>query len=176
MGPAFRLATDGDPPMERAGPPDRGSRSDPVRIQAEHCRKPHGIRHAKLQDNRHSHAAQHLTESLRHCRRACALVDGVCRGIGSDLWHAGSLRRRADAKMLTALYILLVQGGLGTFDTLYYHEYKLRLPAQPHAANELRIHALRDFAYAVLFGTIGWITWNGLCAFLFLALLLTEIV
>jgi hypothetical protein len=78
--------------------------------------------------------------------------------------------------MLTALYILLVQGALGTFDTLYYHEYKLRLPAEPHAANELRIHALRDFAYAVLFGTIGWITWNGLCSFLFLALLLTEIV
>ena len=51
--------------------------------------------------------------------------------------------------MLTALYILLVQGALGTFDTLYYHEYKLRLPSEPHAANELRIHALRDFAYAV---------------------------
>ena len=78
--------------------------------------------------------------------------------------------------MLTALIMLLVQGGLGTFDTLYYHEYKLRLPSQPHAANELRLHAFRDFAYAVLFGTIGWITWNGLLSGLFLLLLLTEII
>jgi hypothetical protein len=78
--------------------------------------------------------------------------------------------------MLTALWLLLAQGALGAFDTLYYHEYKLRLPAQPHAANELKLHALRDFVYALLFGTIGWITWNGLLAWLFLALLVTEIV
>ncbi len=36
-------------------------------------------------------------------------------------------------------------------------------------------HAARDFAYAVLFGTIGWLTWNGLFAWLFLGLLITEI-
>jgi uncharacterized protein len=78
--------------------------------------------------------------------------------------------------MLTALQLLLVQGVLGTFDTLYYHEYKLRLPTQPTARNELRIHALRDFVYAVLFGAIGWVTWNGLFAWLFALLLLVEIV
>lgn len=57
--------------------------------------------------------------------------------------------------MLTALWLLFAQGVLGAFDTLYYHEYKLRLPAQPHARHELQLHACRDFAYAVLFGTIG---------------------
>lgn len=77
--------------------------------------------------------------------------------------------------MLTALWLLLSQGALGAFDTLYYHEYKLRLPAQPHARHELQLHAFRDFAYALLFGTIGWLTWNGLFAWLFLLLLLTEI-
>ncbi|HLJ57547.1 MAG TPA: hypothetical protein VKT77_21100 [Chthonomonadaceae bacterium] len=78
--------------------------------------------------------------------------------------------------MLTALQLLLVQGILGTFDTLYYHEYKLRLPAQPTARNELRIHAVRDFVYAILFGAIGWVAWNGLFALLFGLLLLIEIV
>ena len=78
--------------------------------------------------------------------------------------------------MLTALLLLLAQGVLGTWDTLYYHEYKLRLPAQAHARNELRIHALRDFVYAILFGAIGWVTWNGLFAGVFLLLLLIEVI
>ena len=64
---------------------------------------------------------------------------------------------------------------MGAFDTLYYHEYKLKLPSRPHARRELRLHAARDFAYALLFGTIGLVTWNGLFAWLLLALLLTEI-
>ena len=77
--------------------------------------------------------------------------------------------------MVTALCLLLAQGALGAFDTLYYHEYKLRLPAQPHARHELQLHAFRDFVYALLFGTIGWVTWNGLLAYVFLSLLVTEI-
>ena len=72
--------------------------------------------------------------------------------------------------MLTALWLLVAQGTLGAFDTLYYHEYKLRLPAQPHARHELKLHALRDFVYAALFGTIGWRTWNGLLAWICLLL------
>src|ERR1700712_5248171 len=78
--------------------------------------------------------------------------------------------------MLTALWLLVAQGSLGAFDTLYYHEYKLRLPSQPHARHELHLHALRDFVYALLFGSIGWLTWNGLLAWVCLALLLTEII
>jgi hypothetical protein len=77
--------------------------------------------------------------------------------------------------LLIALYLLLAQGALGAFDTLYYHEYKLRLPHQPHAGRELKLHAFRDFVYALLFGTIGWLTWNGLLAYAFVALLLLEI-
>ena len=77
--------------------------------------------------------------------------------------------------MLTALRLLFAQGALGAFDTLYYHEYKLKLPSAFHARHELRLHAARDFAYALLFGTIGLVTWNGLFAWLLLILLLTEI-
>jgi uncharacterized protein len=77
--------------------------------------------------------------------------------------------------MLTALTLLAVQGLLGAFDTLYYHEWKLRLPARPHARLELVLHAARDFAYALLFGTIGWLTWHGSLAWFFGLLLALEI-
>jgi hypothetical protein len=76
----------------------------------------------------------------------------------------------------TALTLLAVLGALGAFDTLYYHEWKLRLPSRPHARRELALHAYRDFAYAVLFGTIGWVAWHGALAWVFAALLVTEIV
>jgi hypothetical protein len=78
--------------------------------------------------------------------------------------------------MTAALHLLLVLGALGAFDTLYYHEWKLRLPSRPHARFDLTLHAVRDFAYALLFGTIGWLTWNGTLAWLLLGLLLFEIV
>ncbi len=78
--------------------------------------------------------------------------------------------------MLTALLLLCAQGLLGAFDTLYYHEYKLRLPQQAHACHELRLHAYRDFIYAIVLCTLGWLTWNGPLALLLLVLLLVEIV
>ena len=78
--------------------------------------------------------------------------------------------------MLVALILLAAQGCLGAFDTLYYHEYKLRLPARPHARQELMLHALRDFIYALLFGTLGWLAWNGLLAWCLILLLMAEIV
>lgn len=77
--------------------------------------------------------------------------------------------------METALILLAVQGALGAWDTLYYHEYRLRLPSQPHAGRELALHATRDFLYAILFCTIGWVAWNGALAWLFVALLAAEI-
>ena len=56
--------------------------------------------------------------------------------------------------MAVALTLLGIQGVIGAFDTLYYHEWKARLPARGRAAApELYLHAARDFLYAVLFGT-----------------------
>jgi hypothetical protein len=75
----------------------------------------------------------------------------------------------------TALILLAVQGALGAWDTLYYHEWRLRLPSQPHAGTELLLHATRDFLYAVLFVSIGWVAWNGLLGWLFGAILVAEI-
>lgn len=77
--------------------------------------------------------------------------------------------------MNAAIWILMVQACLGAFDTLYYHEYKLRLPHGATTAKELRLHAARDFAYAVIIGSLGWATWNGPLVWILAVLLLTEI-
>jgi len=77
----------------------------------------------------------------------------------------------------TVLLLLAVQGALGAFDTLYYHEWRARLPALgPAARDELRLHAARDLSYAILFGTLPSIAWQGLWAVVLAALLLVEIV
>jgi hypothetical protein len=78
--------------------------------------------------------------------------------------------------MTTALVLLAIQGALGAFDTLYYHEWKLQLPSRPHARLELALHGSRDLAYTLLFGTIGWLTWNGALVWVFGLLLAVEIV
>jgi hypothetical protein len=78
--------------------------------------------------------------------------------------------------MLTALWLLAVQGIIGAFDTLYYHEYRARLPGRtPGTADELKLHAVRDFLYAILFGTLPWVAWQGLWVFVLAAVLLAEI-
>jgi hypothetical protein len=57
--------------------------------------------------------------------------------------------------MIVALWLLAIQGAIGAFDTLYYHEWRARLPALgPQSASELKLHAAPDFLYAVLFGTL----------------------
>jgi hypothetical protein len=77
--------------------------------------------------------------------------------------------------MTTALVLLVVQGVLGAFDTLWYHEFRQQLPRRAAASLELRLHAARDFAYAVLFGSLAWVAWHGWLAWLLAALLAFEI-
>ncbi len=78
--------------------------------------------------------------------------------------------------MITALCILIAQGALGALDTLFYHELKAKLPSTPAARRELRLHASRDFAYAIIFGTLAWRTWNGALGWVLVGILLFEIV
>ena len=77
--------------------------------------------------------------------------------------------------MRTAIWLLLLQASLGAFDTLYYHEYRLRLARAVHGRVELRLHAARDFAYAIIIGSLGFVTWRGAFAWVLTALLLAEI-
>jgi uncharacterized protein len=77
--------------------------------------------------------------------------------------------------MTIALTLLIAQGVLGALDTLVYHELWARLPGTPSARRELRLHAARDFAYAILFGTLGWVAWHGALTWALAGLLLFEI-
>lgn len=77
--------------------------------------------------------------------------------------------------MKTVIILLLLQGCFGAFDTIWFHEYKLRLPHSPTAQKELRLHAYRDFIYAVVFGSLAWTTYNGWYAWILGGLLLMEI-
>ncbi len=79
--------------------------------------------------------------------------------------------------MKFALYLLGVQGLIGAFDTLYYHEWKARLPARGRrASRELALHAARDFFYAVFFCTLPWLSWNDVWTVVLLAAFAAEIV
>jgi hypothetical protein len=75
------------------------------------------------------------------------------------------------------LWFLAALGVIGAFDTLYFHEYRARLPARgPAVAIELRLHATRDFCYALLFGTLPWVEYRGAFAYLLFVVLAAEIV
>jgi hypothetical protein len=79
--------------------------------------------------------------------------------------------------MSAALWLLAVQGVIGAFDTAYYHEWKARLPAHgAHAAPELKLHAARDFLYAVLFASLPWVQWHGGWTLALAAVFVAEIV
>jgi hypothetical protein len=78
--------------------------------------------------------------------------------------------------MSVALWLLGVQGIIGAFDTLYYHEWRARLPAQgAQSAAELKLHAARDFFYAILFGSLPFVAWHGRWLLVLSGVLVAEI-
>jgi hypothetical protein len=79
--------------------------------------------------------------------------------------------------MKMVLYLLASVAVLGASDTLYFHEWRARLPGMgKEARDELRLHAFRDFVYAILFGTLPWFAWQGAWAALLAILLIVETV
>src|SRR5229473_1825787 len=79
--------------------------------------------------------------------------------------------------MSNALYLFAIVGALGAVDTIYFHEWRARLPSLGRAAqSELQLHAARDFVYAILFSTLPWIAWHGWWVAALALLLLAEIV
>jgi len=79
--------------------------------------------------------------------------------------------------MTVALWLLGIQGVIGAFDTLYYHEWRARLPARGRAAAaELKLHAARDFFYAVLFAGLPCIAWHGTWVFVLAGVFVAEII
>jgi hypothetical protein len=79
--------------------------------------------------------------------------------------------------MLTVHVLLAIQGAIGAFDTIYYHEWRAQLPARGKAAcSELFIHAIRAFLYAALFGSLPWIAWHGNFVLVLAGIIIAEIV
>lgn len=74
------------------------------------------------------------------------------------------------------IIMLLAQGLLGAFDTLYHHEFTERLAWRYNADKELAIHGIRNIFYAILFLSLGWLEWHGLWAIALLSILMLEII
>ena len=78
--------------------------------------------------------------------------------------------------MRTVLLLLAAQAVIGAYDTIWFHEFRGRLPARPEVAGELRLHAARDVVYAAIFGTLPWLAWQGAWAVLLAVALASEVV
>jgi len=77
--------------------------------------------------------------------------------------------------MELVLIFFAIQACLGAFDTIYHHELKERLPWKKSASTELYIHGIRNVFYFIIFITLAYLEWRGVFAWIFLALLLAEI-
>lgn len=73
----------------------------------------------------------------------------------------------------TLVAIQIVMGG---FDVIFHHELTERLAWRKSAADELKLHAARNFFYALLFGTFAWVQPKGWLAIVLLVIMLVEIV
>lgn len=78
--------------------------------------------------------------------------------------------------MTATLWLLALQGGLGACDTVYFHEWRGRLPVRPEMRTELALHAARSFIYGIVFCSLPWIAWTGAAGVLFAGLLAAEAV
>jgi uncharacterized protein len=71
--------------------------------------------------------------------------------------------------------LLVLQGVMGTLDTIVNHELVEALPRRPEARGELALHSAREAVYAALFLGLGWFAWQGALAFVIGALLVAEV-
>jgi phosphatidylglycerophosphate synthase len=79
--------------------------------------------------------------------------------------------------VITARWLLALQGAFGAFDTLYYHEWRARLPAGgAQTRPELLLHAVRDMVYAILFALLPRYRGQGAWAIVLTLLVAVEIV
>lgn len=74
-----------------------------------------------------------------------------------------------------AINLLIVQGLMGAFDTLYHHELTIALPRRQSARLELSIHAVRALFYGILFAAMAHLAFHGIWAWLVAALVVVEV-
>ncbi|WP_431824092.1 TIGR01777 family oxidoreductase [Burkholderia sp. F1] len=71
--------------------------------------------------------------------------------------------------------LLIAQGLMGAFDTLYHHELTQDLPHHPRARLELTIHAVRSVLYGLVFASFANLAFHGAWGAAIAALLLVEV-
>ena len=72
--------------------------------------------------------------------------------------------------------LITIQIAMGAFDTLYHHEFTERLAWRPSQGHELKLHAIRNFLYALIFVVLGWLEIYGALAWLLMIILGVEVV
>ncbi|MGY8666070.1 TIGR01777 family oxidoreductase [Bradyrhizobium sp. UFLA05-109] len=72
--------------------------------------------------------------------------------------------------------LIAIQIVMGVFDTFYHHEFTERLAWRPSQRFELKLHAVRNILYALLFLLLGWLEVHGVLAVVIVAVLIAEIV
>jgi len=72
--------------------------------------------------------------------------------------------------------LVFIQVAMGGSDTLFHHELTQRLAWRPSQAVELKLHGVRNLAYAVIFTAFGWSRPLGGAALALIALMLGELV
>lgn len=79
--------------------------------------------------------------------------------------------------MTEALWmVIFLQVAMGGFDTVYHHELTQRLAWRPSQEGELRLHGVRNLAYAVMFTAFGWAEPHGAAAQALILLMVGEMI
>lgn len=74
------------------------------------------------------------------------------------------------------LWVLIaLQMAMGLFDTVFHHELTERLAWRPSQAKELKLHAIRNWFYALLFAMLGWAEPSGAVAIAVMVVLAVEL-
>ena len=110
-------------------------------------------------------------------KRNCGIGDPVTSRAGTSPWLRGLHHSSGCAAVNQVLHLATALAILGAADTIYYHEWRARLPGMGRAgATELQLHAYRDFVYAILFAALPWFSWQGGWSAVLALLLLTEVI
>jgi len=76
----------------------------------------------------------------------------------------------------TLWLIVFVQMMMGGFDTLYHHELTQNLAWKASSKSELKLHGVRNLAYALMFACLGLSELHGLAALALMLLMIGELV
>ena len=79
--------------------------------------------------------------------------------------------------MLTTTLMILIclHVLMGVIDTIYHHELMEKLAWKTSQADELKLHGIRNFFYAIIYLCFGVVTPTGVWAYLLIAVLIIEV-